>query len=76
VRQASATHSAQHERLEHGVQLLDDVVGGRLVHDVEPGVEAGRRGEHLRHQEVEQRPQLVQIVLQWRAYKESNKECT
>lgn len=49
------------------VQLADHLSLRVLVLNVEPLVKLLSAGEHLRQQEVEQRPQLMQIVLQRRA---------
>jgi hypothetical protein len=48
------------------VQLADDaLLGLGVVHvQLEPIVELFGRCEHVRQQEVQQRPQLVQVVLQ------------
>ncbi len=57
----------EQEGLEDAVQLRDDLLLDLLVLEVEPAVEVLRVGEDVGQQEVEQRPQLVQVVLQRRA---------
>ena len=58
----------EQEGLEHAVQLRDDLLLDLLVLEVEPRVEVLRVGEDVGDEEVEQRPQLVQVVLQRRAW--------
>ena len=50
------------------MQLRDHLLLDLLVLEVEPRVEVLRVGEHVGDEEVEQRPQLVQVVLQRRAW--------
>jgi len=45
------------------VQLGDDDLALLLVLDVEPLLEVGGRREQVGQQEVEQRPQFVQVIL-------------
>lgn len=64
---------AQQERLQDAVQLLDDLLVSLLflfvghvflaLAQVEPLVEVVRRRENLRQKEVEQGPELMEIVL-------------
>eukprot|EP00968_Pinguiococcus_pyrenoidosus_P005742 scaffold374_cov271-Pinguiococcus_pyrenoidosus.AAC.6 len=56
-------HPPQHEGLQDGVQLADHVLLPALVGKVEPFVEDVGRVEDLRQEEVQQRPELVEIVL-------------
>lgn len=49
------------------MQLLDNLRFFLLVVEVEPLLKGVRGGKYLRQQEVEQRPQLMKVVLQWRA---------
>ncbi len=58
--------SALRRRTQQLVQLADDaLLGLGVVHvQLEPIVELFGRCEHVRQQEVQQRPQLVQVVLQ------------
>uniref|UniRef100_A0AAG5DLD8 Uncharacterized protein n=1 Tax=Anopheles atroparvus TaxID=41427 RepID=A0AAG5DLD8_ANOAO len=56
----------QQERLQHGVQPLDQRVVVHALVRVEPAVEVIGAVEDVRQQEVEQRPELVQVVLQRR----------
>jgi hypothetical protein len=62
-----ALEAAQQKRPQHFVQLANHLLLLVLVGQIEPLVKVVRRGEHVGQQEVEQRPQLVQIVLQRRA---------
>lgn len=48
------------------MELLNHLRLRVLVLDGEPLVECLCRGKHLRQQEVEQRPQLVQVILERR----------
>ena len=50
------------------MQLRDHLLLDLLVLEVEPGVEVLRVGEDVGEEEVEQRPKLVQVVLQRRAW--------
>lgn len=45
------------------MELLDDLLLVSLALQVEPFVEVLRGAEDVRKKEVEQRPQLVQVVL-------------
>ena len=58
-------HPAQHERTEDAVQLSDHgFLRIGVVHlEIKPLVELFRRREDVGKEEVEQRPELVQIVL-------------
>jgi len=63
--------AAQHERPDDGVEALDEVVVARRVplndgvHGVaEPVRELLAGLEHVRHEEVQQRPELHEVVLE------------
>ena len=69
---------AKHEGLHEGVQLGDDIValllreqglvGALLAYlaEVEPRLKVREAAEHIREDEVEERPELRQVVLQGR----------
>mmetsp|Transcript_47611 Transcript_47611/g.79829 ORF Transcript_47611/g.79829 Transcript_47611/m.79829 type:complete len:768 (+) Transcript_47611:2909-5212(+) len=57
----------QHERLQQLMHLLNDVGIGRTFACIVPVVELLAVVEEVRQQKVQQRPQLVEVVLQRRA---------
>ena len=56
--------ATQQEGAEHAMKTLDEVVVTEAAVGVEPSVEIVGRGEKIRQQKVEQRPQFVEIVLE------------
>ncbi len=56
-----ALEATQKEWAQEAMQARDDFPSLRRILQLEPGIEILRRTEQLRHQKVEQSPQLVQI---------------
>jgi len=68
---AHVFHAAEHERPQHGMQAADEGrIDGRCALDhagegvAEPVLEGGVAVEDVGHEEVHQRPQLHEVVLQ------------
>lgn len=67
--------SAQEKRSQHFVQLVDHLVLLRFVVEIEPGVKVVGRRKHVGQQEVQERPEFVQVVLQGRASEQQSIRC-
>lgn len=62
-----ALETSQQERLKHRMQSLHQLIVAKTLIRVEPLVEVVWWIEHVGQQEIEQRPQFVQVILERRA---------